>query len=171
MNKDAGSGMWLFVTLRMESGEELPFFVDTGTTSTAVDKSLEPRLGKRLSTIKGQHYSEIIAGGVYSAPRIYLGNVPLRMGGTIVTLDLKPPSSSAGRPVMGILGMDCLCHYCIQLDFETGTLRFLDPDRLDTKSLGDAFPLTFPHGVTFTRCAGLLNGPSTDLLVGRTRTS
>src|SRR5579863_8483181 len=70
---EQGCGKWhvaLFVTLRMESGEELPFFVDTGTTFTAVDKSLEPRLGKRLSTIKGQHYSEIIAGGVYSAPRI-----------------------------------------------------------------------------------------------------
>jgi len=29
MNKDAGRGNLLFVTLRLESGEELPFFLDT----------------------------------------------------------------------------------------------------------------------------------------------
>src|SRR5437773_12538482 len=50
MNKDAGRGLWVFVTIRLESGEELPFVVDTGASWTAFDKSLEPKLGKRLGT-------------------------------------------------------------------------------------------------------------------------
>ena len=44
INKDAGRGNLLFVTLRLESGEELAFFVDTGSTFTSFDKSLESKL-------------------------------------------------------------------------------------------------------------------------------
>src|SRR6267142_2732617 len=47
INTDAGQ---LFVTLRLESGKELPFVVDTGAPITVIDKSFEPMLGKRLGT-------------------------------------------------------------------------------------------------------------------------
>src|SRR5512142_1370683 len=40
MNENAGRGGHLFVTLRLESGEELPAFVDTGSPMTVLDKSL-----------------------------------------------------------------------------------------------------------------------------------
>src|SRR5512147_1069796 len=47
LNEDAGRGGWIIVMLRLESGEELPFIVDTGASGTLLDKSLEPKLGKR----------------------------------------------------------------------------------------------------------------------------
>ena len=47
---------------------------------------------------------------------------------------------------MGFLGMDCLKNYCIQLDFESGKIRLLDPDRMSTAGLGKAFPLEFSTG-------------------------
>src|SRR5665213_2535033 len=53
-NKGAGHGDNLYMTLRLESGEELLFVVDTGSTVTYLDKSLEPKLGKRLNTTKSQ---------------------------------------------------------------------------------------------------------------------
>jgi hypothetical protein len=43
--------------------------------------------------------------------------------------------------INGILGMDCLRHYCIQLDFAARKIRFLDPDHLQTDGLGKAFPI------------------------------
>jgi hypothetical protein len=43
---------------------------------------------------------------------------------------------------MGILGMDCLRHYCLQLDFDAHTIHFPDPERLEPEGLGKAFPLT-----------------------------
>ena len=58
VNKDAGRGMWLFVTLRLESGEELPFFVDTGMTFTLFDKSLESKLGKRPRRREGRTFQQ-----------------------------------------------------------------------------------------------------------------
>ena len=59
-NREAGSGgLWgdfLFVTLRLESGEELLFNVDTGAPVTVLDKSLTSRLGKRLGE-RQLHYA------------------------------------------------------------------------------------------------------------------
>ena len=72
---------------------------------------------------------------------------------------------------MGILGMDCLRHYCIQLDFGAGKMRFLNHNQIDAGKLGKAFPLIFsgvgPQG-KFVRPLvhqdGLI-GESTDLLI------
>jgi hypothetical protein len=164
MNPDAGKSQWLFVTLRMEDGTELPFFVDTGATVSCVDKSLAPKLGARLATFKGKHYDDIVEGGMYATPKLYLGGVPLETGGMIAALDLADPASKAGRPIMGILGMDCLRHYCIQLDFEAERMRFLDPGSAEA-AWGEAIPVTFPHGVSFVHRRGLMEGTAEEVLI------
>ncbi len=165
MNKDAGRGVWLFVAVRLENGEELPFFLDTGANITAFDKSLEPKLGNRLGTVKAKHYSDVLVGGIYAAPKLFLGGTPLMTGERVFTLDLKSLSADAHRPVMGILGMDCLQHYCIHMDFQANEMRFLDPNQLDTAQLGESFPLTFLHGVIIIHSEGLVEGSSDRLLV------
>jgi len=167
MNKDAGRGNWLFVTLRLESGEALPFFVDTGTSVTLFDKSLEPKLGKRLGTGTFRNFSTKSKIGIYAAPKLYLGSTRLTTSRHVYSGDLKQLSRKAGRPVMGILGMDCLRHYCIQLDFEAGEMRFLDPDHIDAAGLGTALPLTFsfPMCLPFIHHSSLTGGKGISLLV------
>jgi hypothetical protein len=162
INKDAGRGGYLIVTLRLENGQELPFIVDTGSPVTLLDKSLEPKLGKRLgtmtiSTAKGEKQK----GGRYTAPRLFLGKTLLMTGNSIVTRDFNPQNSSSA---MGILGMDCLRHYCIQLDFVAGKIRFLNPDRVNAAELGKAFPLTFKGNYVFIQHTGLV-GDSINLMV------
>jgi hypothetical protein len=167
MNKDAGRGNELFVTLRLESGEELPFVVDTGATYTSLDKSLKPKLGKRRGTMTIASWDGVKHKvDLYVAPKLYLGSTPLMTGSEIWTVDLKHLSSQAGRPVMGVLGMDCLEHYCIQLNFEAGKMRFLDPDHVNAAQQGKAFPLTFRSGCPCIQHIGLLGGTSTNLLIG-----
>jgi hypothetical protein len=41
----------------------------------------------------------------------------------------------------GILGMDCLQDYCVQLDFAAGKMRFLDPAETNA-AWGKMYPLT-----------------------------
>jgi hypothetical protein len=142
MNRDAGRGGFLFVTLRLEDGEELPFIVDTASPVTFFSKSLEPKLGKRLSTWTFSKYGEQVSGR-YLTPQLYLGDAPLITGSNVFTFDYTELSLRSGQPIMGALGLDCLRHYCIQMDFESGVMRFLDPDRLDTSQLGRVFPLMF----------------------------
>lgn len=135
MNPDAGCGNYLFVTLYLEDGEKLPFFIDTGARSSYFDKSLVAKLGAPLA--------DKYKSPRYPAPKLFLGGVPLKTGDTVGVYDFKNESDLAGQRVMGVLGIDCLKHYCIQLDFEAGKIRFLDPNHLETASLGQAFPLTF----------------------------
>lgn len=142
----------VFVNLRLEAGDELLFALDTGAPSTILDKSLEAKLGTRLGSKKmpyGWKENGTPTMGVYAAPKLYSGNIRLKTGSRVFTDDLT--RIWPGRPMMGILGMDCLQNYCIQLDFSAKKMRFLDPDHLEDKNLGSAFPLTMFFGDVSTR--------------------
>ena len=145
MNKDAGRSQLIFVTLQLEDGKELPCILDTGCSVTILDQSLEPKLGKRFGTVPVWAFDGKHEVGIYTAPKLYLGGALLPLTGTnnIFTCDCKSFLTFCGRPVMGILGRDVLEHYCIQLDFASHRIRFLDPDT-PAKGLGQPFVLTGP---------------------------
>ncbi len=152
LNEGAGRGDWLFQTLRLEDGTELLFIVDTGAPLTYLDKSLEPRLGKPLGDHVVYGYYGVTRGHQYRAPKLFLGGMRLRTDPEVVTVDFQwlsdvvNCSTGSNRQIMGILGMDCLGHYCIQLDFAAGKFQFLDPRSLNTAELGKAFPLVLSPG-------------------------
>ncbi len=143
INQDAGRGGLLVVTVQLENGQKLPFIVDTGAGWTCFDKSLKPKLEKPLGTVTMHSMFGISTNNIYTAPKLYLGGAPLLMtGSAIATWDVnKPLSAFAGRRVMGILGIDVLENYCIQLDFDTGKMRFLDDQHADKSTWGKAFPI------------------------------
>ena len=119
--------------------KRLLFEVDTGSPGTILDKSLEPKLGKRLSSTFGWYgYYGLSWEHVYHAPALYLGTTRLVTADRVYTDDLRTKSRPAIH-IMGILGMDCLKHYCLQLDFEANTIHFLDPDELNTKAWARRF--------------------------------
>jgi hypothetical protein len=166
MNKDAGRGNLLIVMLRLESGEELPFVLDTGTTVICLDKSLESKLGKRRGRGKMWHDGKIISPDLYAVPKLYLGSTPLVTSGKVAyILDLKPISIRSGHHIMGVLGMDCLRHYCIQLDFEAGKVRFLRGGTVDNAQVGEAFPLTYKSGCPVIHRDGLTGVTNADWIV------
>ena len=157
INDGAGHGDWLFISLRLEEGEALPFIVDTGASGTVLDKSLEPELGKCLGVEQRKGWTSKGRANVYVAPKLYLGDTQLMTGGKVWTADLNHPS--------GILGMDCLKHYCIQLDFSRREMRFLTPDQVTTTALGKAYPLTLHGNLPFVHHAGLIPNSTTNLLI------
>ncbi len=143
MNKDAGRGGVLMVAVRLASGEKLPLVLDTGSPLTVLDKSLEPKLGRRLHAGTLWNFGVEQGVGAYAAPKLYLGGVPLQMSGTnVITFDRNKLADHDWPSFMGFLGMDVLHHYCIQLDFAAGKMRFLDDEHADTKNWGKPFPLT-----------------------------
>ena len=144
INQGAGRGDALLLTVWLENGQELTLGVDTGAPYTVLDTSLEPKLGERLRVATIRWLGGKTAGGLYRAPKLFLGNIRLLTGPRIVTAD----TSKFGYrgPLMGILGMDCLRHYCIQLDFIANRWRFLDPANLNTEALGQPFPLMRHQG-------------------------
>jgi hypothetical protein len=152
INEGAGRKDLLFVTLRMDQTNDLSFLLDTGAPFTLVDKSLEPLLGKPrrfrvwINSMYGRKRENL-----YRAPQLYLGTAPLRGGPRVATMDFRRLSKDLNgyahtdHRIMGLLGMDCLEHYCIQLDFAAGQIRFLDPNDPQPPP-GRPFPMTFAWG-------------------------
>ena len=170
INHAAGRGGWLIIPLRLGSGEELRMIVDSGSPITLLDESLAPKLGKRLYSTSIRSYRGKQNGAVYPAPEFFLGNVRLMGGSNVVTDNLKKLLPHFDPPILGILGMDCLRHYCVQLDFAAGQMRFLDPSQLSPAELGKSFPLRFAtdsehHGIPLIQHVGLLGGTVTNTVI------
>jgi hypothetical protein len=117
--------------------------VDTGCPLTLLDQSLEPKLGARLGQGNIEDIGLTLKGGAYRPPRLYLGDTPLLDNSSFVaTVEIKRWFQNWDCPAIGILGMDVLKHYCVQLDFQNGQVRFLDPAHADKKDWGRPFHLT-----------------------------
>ncbi|HXC36207.1 MAG TPA: hypothetical protein VNV43_10055 [Candidatus Acidoferrales bacterium] len=130
MNKDAGLGNWIVVNIHLAGGENFPVVLDTGCPTTCLDLSFKPKLGQCIETNTLWDFGVKSETMVFLAPKLFLKNTPLmKIGPYVVTDNCKEISSAAGHPVMGILGMDVLQNYCIQLDFAARKIRFLDYDR------------------------------------------
>lgn len=165
INPDAGRGNLLFVTLRLESGEELLFAVDTGAPSTFFDKSLTSKLGRRLGRATLLHWNDKFKSDIYAAPKLYLGNTRLMTDDHVFIWDFKQLAGQTCRPIVGILGLDCLRHYCIQLDFEAGKIRFLYPDQVNVTNPSNAYPLTYRQGLPYIHQGNLIGGADTNLMI------
>ena len=116
---------------------------------TVLDKSLEPKLGKRIGTrcCWEPFGGGLARAGLYHSPNLYLGDTKLLTSSTVYTHDLRRIAPG----LMGILGMDCLKHYCVQMDFARDRMRFLNPDLTGADDLGKPFPLTILFGLLISR--------------------
>lgn len=142
MNEEAGRGGLLIVTVRTESGEDWPLVLDTGCAKTGFDPSLAAKLGPSNATETFWNFGVAHQGTLYAPPRLYLGGVLLRTSGTNVgTYDCAGISAFVGRPIRGILGIDVLKNYCVQLDFKARRIRFLDDEHSNKEGWGEAFAL------------------------------
>lgn len=142
MNQDAGRGGLLRVTIRVDHGDIIPFVLDTGAPVTLLDRSLESKLGNRLDSGDLWNFGVKQEAHAYAAPPFYLQNARLTMSGkTVVTYDRNRLASAWTSSAKGVLGMDVLGNYCIQLDFISGTVRFLDSRQADKSEWGRPFPL------------------------------
>ena len=107
-------------------GEQL-FVLDTGSSKTIFDISLKDKLGKRiLWPKKGKaSHGKPITIEYFQAPHAHLGSLCLKKCNKIGVLDLAPVSSGAGQKVDGIIGMDFLKKYVVQIDFDNRTVSFI----------------------------------------------
>src|SRR5882672_6984222 len=102
LHKTAGRGDLLFVMLRLEAGQELRFIVDTGAPGTLFDKSLETKLGKRVTTRKVFWSGGKVVLDAFPAPKLYLDDAQLSGGKQVMTFDFRQLHYPGPR-IMGVL--------------------------------------------------------------------
>jgi len=105
--------------------KELLFVLDTGSSHTAFDTSLRNELGEVKKIEKALTHGTPITAELFDAPKAFLGPLNLQDSGQVSCLDLKIHSLIDGRKISGIIGMNFLRRYVIQIDFDKGTLSFL----------------------------------------------
>lgn len=141
LNPDAGRGNLMIIGVRINGGKPVPFVLDTGAGITCVSESLATKLGKPVGTVTAHHWGHDSKKNLYAMPKISVGGARLRGGEAVMAMDLSPVSLACGHEIGGILGMDVLENYCLQLDFDAHKLRFPDHSQVDKSAWGRAFPV------------------------------
>ena len=107
--------------------QEYTFCLDTGCTDVVFDVSLKDKLGKRvLWPKKGRAaYGESIKVEYFPAREAQLGPLSLKGSVLVAVADLKRLSPRLAEKAQGIIGMDFLKKYVVQIDFDQGKVLFL----------------------------------------------
>lgn len=158
-DRGLGTDRVLCLRLQSEQGDNWRFLVDSGSPITIFNSSVRRKLGPSLGTEPVQYaWSGAASLQIHNAPRLFLNNTLLLNGTRVWSDDLR--RVWPGRGVDGILGLDVLRHYCVQLDFSTHTIRFLDPERAVGPELGHAYPLQTVGSSIFIQADFLGTGPT-----------
>lgn len=108
-------------------GQEHTFCLDTGSTGVTFDVSLKDKLGKRVLWPKKGHaaYGKSIKVKYFHAPEAQLGPLSLKCSALVEVTDLKQLSPRLPEKADGIIGMDFLKKYVVQIDFDQGKVLFV----------------------------------------------
>ncbi len=94
------------------------FVVDSGSSTTVLDKSLLVRLGSPITAaLADTPYQSDLPTSFYPAPAIVLEDTLLPIN-KVVCIDLRMARMISGEPCSGVLGMDVLSNYVVTMDFE-----------------------------------------------------
>lgn len=140
----------IFLPVRFK-GKEYLFFLDTGASVTTFDNSL-----KEESVQPRRTDGTLLTAGLpmtaelFDAPEAFLGPFNLKDCGVITYVDLKMLSSVLGKEFSGIIGMNFLKNYVIQMDFDEGKLLFLESASKSSPDLVEVLEIEYhPIGVPF----------------------
>jgi predicted aspartyl protease len=106
-------------------GKEYLFLLDTGCSHTVFDTSFKHKLGDVKKIERALTAGSRIVAELFDAPEAFLGPLNVKDCDEVACFDLKMVSSVLGRKISGAIGMNFLKKYMVQIDFDKGTLSFL----------------------------------------------
>ncbi|MHC4584016.1 MAG: aspartyl protease family protein [Planctomycetota bacterium] len=125
----------IFLPVRFKE-KEYWFVLDTGSSLTVFDASFRHELGAATKIVETQTAANSIIVELFDAPEAFLGPLNLQDCGEVACFDLRLLSSVLGRPISGIIGMNFLREYTIQINFDEGILSFIQPMGADKSDWG-----------------------------------
>ncbi len=117
-------------------GRQYSFVLDTGSDFTVYDRSLLPSRPWRSVPVETLSGRKVI--DVFDAPNASIGKLSLRHRSLVPGTDLQMIRQLSGYDIRGIVGMDFLSKYVIQLDIAAGKVIFSDSA---TGDLGQRLPI------------------------------
>jgi len=144
-----------FVTLPVRlDGQELLFMVDTGSTTTAFDTSFRNRLApageaERRKVARDEEASELYMPPSMTVTGTDSGAIPFPGDCPVVCRDLAEARKVSNSPIQGVIGMDFLAAYALELNLVDGRICLYADAGSAKKSWGDvqismSIPLQHP---------------------------
>lgn len=122
------------------------FLLDTGSSFTIFDSSFRYDLGEVTGKASFKTPRNKIAADIYNAPDAYVGKINLKKCDGVLCVDLEQAGYAEGKKIKGILGMNFLRKYMVQIDFDTDTLYFFESVQREQLRWGQVCDMTFPTG-------------------------
>jgi predicted aspartyl protease len=124
-------------------GKEYLFLLDTGSSHTVFDTSFKNELGGVKKVVRMLTAGIPTRAQVFEAPEAFLGPLNLKDCGVVTSIDLQMLQSVLGRKVSGLIGMNFLKKHVVQIDFDKGTLSFLQPLQKQHSRWGNELPISY----------------------------
>jgi hypothetical protein len=123
------------------AGKQMLFVLDTGASMSVFDKSIKDILKTHVGAKTFGTAKDTITADIYEPPPVQLGRSVLRMGESVACIELSDIRKATGLEIRGILGMDSLKHYIVQIDFDAGQAAFWSSEKEPELAWGTPFPL------------------------------
>ncbi|WP_010585905.1 aspartyl protease family protein [Schlesneria paludicola] len=135
-------GRMILLPIEME-GRVLQFLLDTGACRTGFDLSLRDTLGTTVGRQRLQTPAGITNVETFHWPKISLNGQSLKSDLNVVCVDLTDLRQASSKQIDGVLGMDILRSQRLTIDFDRGTLTFMDSLLQPRSRLGTRLALGF----------------------------
>jgi len=136
----AGGPILLPVALK---GKEYLFVLDTGCSHTVFDTSLKHELGDVKRIERGQTAAGPMEAEFFDAPEAFLGPFNMQDCGEVFCSNLRMMSLIEGKRISGVIGLNFLRKYVVQIDFDKGVVSFLQPIKGQNPDWGEELEINY----------------------------
>jgi predicted aspartyl protease len=145
--------------------KNLTFIVDTGAAYTCFDRRHSDLLGRAIRLVNIATPDEKTRALQYRCPPTRWIGLEIPEDVEVITSDLAPIRMATGRPIDGILGMDVLHQYAIEIDFDSGRLRVWNPEDISRQQTGNTIEMSLNKDHLPYISMNGPHGPKSDCLV------
>lgn len=138
-------GRLLIVPVDLD-GRRVPFMLDTGAAKTVIDASLVSELGPTIGTVNLNTSAGLAEMATFACPAAKVGSFDLQVIGELVCCDLRRMRYASGMEFYGILGMDFLRHYAVEIDFDQGIVSLWAQAPATWRNSDCPLPMAFAEG-------------------------
>lgn len=103
---------------------KVEFLLDTGAAKTTFDVSLDSVLGPSLGETVLLTSAGSLRTTLHRCPAATVGELDLSAAATVAVADLSGTRYATGEDIRGVLGMDFLSPFALEIDFDKGKVRF-----------------------------------------------
>jgi hypothetical protein len=122
------------------------FLLDTGSSFTIFDSSFKSELGDVTGKTTIKTPRNEMTADIYNAPEAMLGEINLKSCAGVLCLNLEQTGYADGKKIKGIIGMNFLRKYMLQIDFDADMLYIFDSVQGEKLRWGQSCDMTFPTG-------------------------